>query len=316
MDVGNIQNLQKAQQSLKLARKSVKAIETNAKNDLVKTDSSKFGDNCPSEDKLETTLIPSQEDKDKQEEHLEASLENEKLLEEKLAKALERITQQKAKIENYADVDNEFENLNQKKQTLTKCLDDKDEIIEGLKSQIQMARKDLKTTQQNLSDSSQLVIKQNDQIEVLKQKVKTLNENLEKTFLKINLRDANGNTKLHLASRDGVTASVEMLLKLGAEVDSKNDYQMTPLHDAVTCGHFEIVKLLLQNGADVNAQNTYQNTALHFAAFGGYPKIIEILLKHAARKDLKNENYETPLQLAACFQLRNSREVVFLLKSY
>ena len=176
---------------------------------------------------------------------------------------------------------------------------------------------------------------------------------LVKTYLKknfINAKDNQGNTQLYYACEDDNIEDVEILLKLGADVNEKNSLQWTPLHmaayygrfeiaklliqnganidakcdDLVTplhfaadngqCGHSKTAELLLQNGADVDAQDKVYDTPLHDAAFNGYPEVVEVLLKHGARKDLKNQFGRTPLQVAEYYKRGDYKKVIALLK--
>jgi len=53
----------------------------------------------------------------------------------------------------------------------------------------------------------------------------------------------------------GHAEAAELLIKLGANVNVRQEDGGTPLHIAVTLGRVELTKLLIDNGADVNAKN-------------------------------------------------------------
>ena len=53
---------------------------------------------------------------------------------------------------------------------------------------------------------------------------------------------------------------------------------LTALMMASANGHTEIVKLLLDKGADVNVKNTYGITALFMASVHGHTEIVKLLL--------------------------------------
>ncbi len=57
------------------------------------------------------------------------------------------------------------------------------------------------------------------------------------------------------ATMMGHTEAAELLIKLGADVNVRQEDGGTPLHVAVTLGRVELTELLLDNGADVNAKN-------------------------------------------------------------
>ena len=63
---------------------------------------------------------------------------------------------------------------------------------------------------------------------------------------------------------------VKLLVKYGADVNSKDFNGQTPLQVLLPCGHISknrlpIANFLLENGADINAQNLVGNTLLHNA---------------------------------------------------
>ena len=61
----------------------------------------------------------------------------------------------------------------------------------------------------------------------------------------IDVYDNEGNTPLHLATKDCYLDSLKCLLKYGALINTKNKNGSTPLHTAAELGDFEIVKLSL-----------------------------------------------------------------------
>jgi ankyrin repeat protein len=69
--------------------------------------------------------------------------------------------------------------------------------------------------------------------------------------------------------------------------------------DAAGKGDTATVERLLKSGADVNAQQADGATALQWAAYRGDAKLVERLLKAGAKPALANHNGATPLWLAA-----------------
>jgi acyl-CoA synthetase (AMP-forming)/AMP-acid ligase II len=88
------------------------------------------------------------------------------------------------------------------------------------------------------------------------------------------------NSALLLAAENGYTNCVQLLLKLGADVNAVNWHRNAALHFAVCCGHAELVNMLLNHGADMNASDSSDWTVLRFAAEYGHIETVEVLLSH------------------------------------
>ncbi|XP_009995262.1 PREDICTED: LOW QUALITY PROTEIN: BRCA1-associated RING domain protein 1 [Chaetura pelagica] len=101
-------------------------------------------------------------------------------------------------------------------------------------------------------------------------------------------RNYKGETLLHLASIKGDLATVEQLLKNGADPNVKDNAGWTPLHEACNHGHKEVVELLLQFKALVNTTGYQNDSPLHDAAKNGHVSIAELLLLHGASCDAVN----------------------------
>jgi ankyrin repeat protein len=71
----------------------------------------------------------------------------------------------------------------------------------------------------------------------------------------VNAQDLNHNTPLHIASFQGKTAVVTILLERGATLDARDKQGGTALHDAAQGGHLEVVRLLLIRSADSRAHD-------------------------------------------------------------
>lgn len=78
----------------------------------------------------------------------------------------------------------------------------------------------------------------------------------------VNAADASGRTALHMASANGHTDVMRMLLDAGANTEHRNDSGNTPLHWACVGGHAEAVRLLLRHGGDPSSLNHAERTPL------------------------------------------------------
>ncbi len=114
-----------------------------------------------------------------------------------------------------------------------------------------------------------------------------------------NLRNKIGLTALHKAAYFGRTATVRVLLAGGAEVDARHLGGETPLAFACSSGHESIVDLLLEAGADLGAGNDVI-TPLMTAAAGGHIGIMDTLLDLGVAIDASSPKHgDTPLMNAA-----------------
>lgn len=92
---------------------------------------------------------------------------------------------------------------------------------------------------------------------------------------------------------------VHLLVTKKGNVNIKNNpANYTPLHFAAECGNPEMISLLLKHGAQVNSKTASGRTALHIAASNGYTSAVRILLQHDKEVHLKDKMNKTPLCLA------------------
>ncbi|KAH3746169.1 tyrosine protein kinase [Pelomyxa schiedti] len=82
----------------------------------------------------------------------------------------------------------------------------------------------------------------------------------------INAKADDGQTLLHAAAYAGNRDLVGDLLKRGADIDPKDDLDMTPMLAAISQGHFTVAEFLIKKGANMLQQTTRKQTALHFLA--------------------------------------------------
>jgi ankyrin repeat protein len=111
--------------------------------------------------------------------------------------------------------------------------------------------------------------------------------------------DNTGRTPLHLASQCGHLEVVRLLIKHGADANTKNWSQMTPLHLASSSGIPESVQVLIELGADINARDEKHKTPLHLALSSGSPETLRVLIKHGANINTPDGSHLTPLHLVS-----------------
>ncbi len=85
------------------------------------------------------------------------------------------------------------------------------------------------------------------------------------SYEKVDQRDIDGNTLLHVATKIGSLGGVEILLDFGADINIKDKVGETPLHLAARNNDKEIFQLLLEGGGDLSVKNNSQRTPEHLA---------------------------------------------------
>jgi ankyrin repeat protein len=123
---------------------------------------------------------------------------------------------------------------------------------------------------------------------------KTISENPGR----INEKDKDGNSFLHLAVRAGNADTVKFLVSKGANVNIKDIYGQTPLQIAALSDNAEIVIQLVSNGAEINIKNSIGKTPLHDAVYLGHFQIVKYLISQGAEINAKNIRNRTPLHVA------------------
>ena len=108
-------------------------------------------------------------------------------------------------------------------------------------------------------------------------------------------------TPLFFAASAGHHQIVDLLLRVHADHEVRDDDGVTPLHAAASMGHLEVVGSLLDiPGINIEAMtNRHKQTPLHHAAQEGRNNIVRVLLNATARVEAKDRHDKTPLRLAA-----------------
>lgn len=95
-----------------------------------------------------------------------------------------------------------------------------------------------------------------------------------------NIKDSNGWSALHYACQLGDFESVEILVNIGATIDTYSNNKRIPLHLAAYRGYPNIVEFLLKNGSDPSYKDELGCTPLHLAAKKGHVKCLELMLSY------------------------------------
>lgn len=136
---------------------------------------------------------------------------------------------------------------------------------------------------------------------------KVVAELVKQRGVKIDARNAAGDSALMLASLRGYTEVVEILLKAGAQFNHEG---WNPLLYAAFEGRTAIVEMLLAKGANPDAVAPNRATPLMFAARNGHEDVVVRLLKAGANPDLKNDQNETADSWAAKYRNTDIAELI------
>jgi len=92
------------------------------------------------------------------------------------------------------------------------------------------------------------------------------------------------NINLILASSNGYKDIVKILLKNGADINTKDGAGWTPLIWAIGNQDEKMTSLLLNAKADVNIKDKSNNTPLEIALWSGETDIVKLLKKYGAKE--------------------------------
>ncbi|PAA53882.1 hypothetical protein BOX15_Mlig017261g2 [Macrostomum lignano] len=129
----------------------------------------------------------------------------------------------------------------------------------------------------------------------------------------VDVKNQNGFSALHFASKNQLTDCVEKLLSLGAKTDSGNSEGYTCLHEAVRGpDSTDVAELLIDSGCDVNQKTSSDETSLLLALKKGSKKLTKFLISRGARVDAE----KVPISLVVKkFLSQGRREIItWLLK--
>lgn len=92
---------------------------------------------------------------------------------------------------------------------------------------------------------------------------------LGKKQVKVDSKDVDGDTPLHVMVARGDRFACQALIEAGASVDAIGDMGQTPLHVAISCSYPEIVELLLDAGARTDIVSEFGESQLQKAKMKG-----------------------------------------------
>ncbi len=125
--------------------------------------------------------------------------------------------------------------------------------------------------------------------------------------------------EMYIAAENNQTEDLLTMLQLGWDANSicKDPCTgWTPLMIASAEGHTDVVKLLLSHNADPNIQNSFGRTALHFAERYEFYDIVEALLKAGANPNLESVDKDVNSPMKGALTQKNDSKMLKLLIQY
>jgi glyoxylase-like metal-dependent hydrolase (beta-lactamase superfamily II) len=114
----------------------------------------------------------------------------------------------------------------------------------------------------------------------------------------VNLKDDNGSTPLHWASRGVHLEILEYLVKNGANVNASDNDAVRPIHSLSYRGDTGAMEILIKEGADLDVKEINGMTPLMYAVYDGKDAAVNMLLKYGARLDARDESGLTVADIA------------------
>lgn len=121
---------------------------------------------------------------------------------------------------------------------------------------------------------------------------------LTQTGYDINLRNGKGLTPLELAVKERQVDVIDDLVKAGANVNSPFENSLTPIQMAAINNDGDLLTKLIRYGADVNYADGDGNTALHHSILNNNRNIVDLLFSKKANVRIKNNNGKTAYDLS------------------
>ena len=103
---------------------------------------------------------------------------------------------------------------------------------------------------------------------------------------------------LHIAASEGNVAVCEAMLDYGQlDINEVARFGRTALHSACEKGHLATIQLLVRSGADINIQDDMGETPMHILAESGKTKIVKWFLNRNPCMTVENKNGHIPLEV-------------------
>ncbi len=118
------------------------------------------------------------------------------------------------------------------------------------------------------------------------------------TTVNSQILEQNKNKALLLSAKNGDKNIVELLIRYGANYNTRSQHACTPLALATFTNKIQVVQFLIEKNADVNLANKDQETPLCCASRMGNLKMVRLLVESKANINARAQRQKTALGLA------------------
>ncbi|XP_043577378.1 DNA-binding protein RFXANK isoform X3 [Chiloscyllium plagiosum] len=137
-----------------------------------------------------------------------------------------------------------------------------------------------------------------------------LMSNLQQGSSLLNVADERGFTPLMWAAAFGEMAVVKFLLQMGADPHTLAKERESTLSLASIQGYSDIVQLLLDHGVDVNIYDWNGGTPLLYAVHGNHVRCVEALLAKGADLTMEADSGYSPMDLAVALGFKKVQQAI------
>jgi len=107
-----------------------------------------------------------------------------------------------------------------------------------------------------------------------------------------------GATPMYVSATEGDLKGVQMLIDMGADIDSKGPEGKTVVFWATEQKNYDVLRYFLDNGANPNLCDVHQTAPIHIAVHNRDPKAAKMLLDAGCSLEARDRSLMTPLHNA------------------
>lgn len=135
-------------------------------------------------------------------------------------------------------------------------------------------------------------------------------QEVDRARARIDPKDEDDATPLHMSASYGFVEASETLLRLGADIEKRDHEGMTPLLCAAEHSQLQSIKYLLSCGANICCMDKNAWTVLHYAVKSKDPHIVRFLAQHIAGIRSRNQLGDGTFDFVMSHADRHNRQIL------